>query len=111
MAGSPVMLCWIDAARSDLSRFQAHHCGSSRIYRTGIGTALLRDLMEWAKRSPEVRKIELLVRATNQRAVHFYSTLGFFEEGRFQKRICLPDGNFIDDLAMAWFPEPAHDQP
>jgi RimJ/RimL family protein N-acetyltransferase len=77
----------------------------------GIGTALMGDLMDWAKRSPKVRKIELLVRATNQRAVHLYSQLGFFEEGRFRKRICLPDGNFIDDLAMAWFPQPAHDRP
>ena len=85
--------------------------GSSRIYRPGIGTALLRGLTEWAKRSPKVRKIELLVRATNQRAVHFYSKSGFFEEGRLQKRICLPDGNFIDYLAMAWFPEPSDDQP
>ena len=36
----------------------------------GVGTALMVELMEWAKRSPKVRKIELLVRATNERAVH-----------------------------------------
>jgi RimJ/RimL family protein N-acetyltransferase len=77
----------------------------------GIGTALMIELLDWAKRSPKVRKIELLVRATNERAVHLYSKLGFIEEGRFKKRICLPDGNFIDDLAMAWFREPAHDHP
>jgi len=77
----------------------------------GIGTALLAELMDWAKRSPRVGKIELLVRATNQRAVHLYSKLGFIEEGRFHKRIRLPDGNFIDDLAMAWFPEPGRDHP
>ncbi|HEY1235546.1 MAG TPA: GNAT family N-acetyltransferase [Candidatus Binatia bacterium] len=72
-----------------------------------VGTALMAELMEWAKRSPKLRKIELLVRATNERAVQLYFKLGFIEEGGFQKRICLPDGNFIDDLAMAWFPEPA----
>ncbi len=77
----------------------------------GVGTALMVELMEWAKRSPKVRKIELLVRATNERAVHLYSKLGFIEEGRLQKRVCLPDGNLIDDLAMAWFPEAVHDHP
>lgn len=71
----------------------------------GIGTTLIRDLMEWAKQSPRVGKIELLVRATNERAIRLYSKLGFVEEGRFRNRVRLPDGNFIDDVAMAWFPQ------
>jgi ribosomal protein S18 acetylase RimI-like enzyme len=70
----------------------------------GIGEALMRDLMDWAKQSPRVLKIELLVRATNERAIRLYTKLGFVEEGRFKNRIKLPDGTFIDDLAMAWFP-------
>ena len=70
----------------------------------GIGTALMKDLMNWAKQNPGVEKIELLVRATNLRAIRMYSKLGFMEEGRFKKRIRLADGDFIDDLAMAWFP-------
>ena len=70
----------------------------------GIGTALMKDLMNWARQNPGVEKIELLVRATNLRAIRMYSKLGFMEEGRFKKRIRLADGNFIDDLAMAWFP-------
>lgn len=52
--------------------------------------------------SPE--KIELLVRATNARAIHLYSKLGFIEEGRFRNRVRLPDDEFVDDIAMAWFP-------
>lgn len=70
----------------------------------GIGMALMKDLMNWAKQNPGVEKIELLVRATNLRAIRMYSKLGFMEEGRFKKRIRLADGDFIDDLAMAWFP-------
>ena len=70
----------------------------------GIGSSLMRDLMEWSKQSPRVKKIELLVRATNERAIHLYSKLGFVEEGRFRNRVRLPDGSFLDDLAMAWFP-------
>jgi hypothetical protein len=39
--------------------------GSTRRW---IGTALMRDLMRWAEANPSLRKIELLVRATNFRA-------------------------------------------
>lgn len=71
----------------------------------GIGTSLMRDLMEWAKQSPRVKKLELLVRATNERAIRLYSKLGFVDEGRFRNRVRLPDGKFADDIAMAWFPD------
>src|SRR2546426_6432728 len=65
----------------------------------GIGDALMRDLMDWAKRTSRVAKIELLVRSTNERAIRLYSKLGFVEEGRFRNRVRLPDGSFLDDLA------------
>jgi len=71
----------------------------------GIGTALMQDLIDWAKRTPRIEKLELLVRATNERAIRLYSKLGFIEEGRFLKRVRLPNGKYVDDLAMAWFPE------
>jgi RimJ/RimL family protein N-acetyltransferase len=71
----------------------------------GIGAALLRDLLEWARRDDRVTKVELRVRSTNTRAIALYTKLGFVEEGRFRRRIRLPDGALIDDLAMAWFPE------
>jgi ribosomal protein S18 acetylase RimI-like enzyme len=51
------------------------------------------------------KKDELLVHASNERAIRLYSKFGFLEEGRFKDRIRLPDGSFRDDLAMAWFPE------
>lgn len=71
----------------------------------GIGEALMRDLMDWAKRTSRVGKIELLVRATNERAIRLYSKLGFVVEGRFRKRVRLSNGEFVDDIAMAWFPD------
>lgn len=71
----------------------------------GIGTALLEDLFSWARRDPRVQRIELRVRATNERAISLYRTFGFVEEGRFKERIALPDGTVVDDLAMAWFPK------
>jgi ribosomal protein S18 acetylase RimI-like enzyme len=70
----------------------------------GIGRALLQDLLAWASSDPRVRKVELLVRATNARAIRLYRDMGFVEEGRFRRRVRLADGSYIDDIAMAWFP-------
>jgi ribosomal protein S18 acetylase RimI-like enzyme len=71
----------------------------------GIGSALLTHLQAWARSTPEVRKVELLVRATNVGARRLYERFGFVEEGRFRERVRLPTGDFVDDIAMAWFPD------
>jgi ribosomal protein S18 acetylase RimI-like enzyme len=70
----------------------------------GIGTALIQHLQRWVRAEGDVEKIELLVRATNTDAVKLYRHLGFVEEGRLRNRVRLPNGQLIDDLAMAWFP-------
>ena len=78
----------------------------------GIGTAMMSALADWARRVPAVQKVELIVRATNDRARRLYEKFGFAEEGRFRDRIRLADGTFIDDVAMAWFPKrPADARP
>jgi putative acetyltransferase len=69
----------------------------------GIGTALLRHLLDWATHDARVTKVELRVRSTNTRAMGLYTKLGFVEEGRFRRRIRLEDGSFVDDVSMAWF--------
>ena len=70
----------------------------------GIGATLLKDLLDWVQRDSRVKKVELRVRATNQRAIALYRKFGFVEEGRFRNRIALPNGTLADDLSMAWFP-------
>jgi putative acetyltransferase len=73
----------------------------------GIGTSLLEGLLGWAQRDPRVKRVELRVRVTNERAIALYRKFGFIEDGRFQNRIALQDGTFTDDLSMAWFPMPS----
>jgi RimJ/RimL family protein N-acetyltransferase len=73
--------------------------------RQGVGTMMMSALVDWARRTPRVRKVELIVRSTNNVARRLYGKFGFVEEGRFRSRIRLPDGTFIDDVAMAWFPK------
>lgn len=66
----------------------------------GVGTALLNSLLTWARGDPAVRKIELLVRSTNERAIRLYKKFGFVEEGRFKDRVRTKDGGYIDDISM-----------
>ncbi len=66
----------------------------------GIGTQLMEKLIEWAKQSGKVEKIELNVRASNTRAIALYKKLGFNVEGRLKNRVKVGI-QYIDDILMA----------
>lgn len=66
----------------------------------GVGKLLMERLVQWAKETEGVEKIELLVRSTNERAISLYKKFGFIEEGRLTKRIKIADGKYIDDISM-----------
>ncbi|WP_220086662.1 GNAT family N-acetyltransferase [Herbaspirillum rubrisubalbicans] len=68
-----------------------------------IGTALMEFLLAWAAEHPEVEKIELRVREGNLVAKRLYERFGFVEEGRFSKRIRLPDRTYLANISMAKF--------
>ncbi|MBS0556483.1 MAG: GNAT family N-acetyltransferase [Proteobacteria bacterium] len=70
----------------------------------GIGTALMRALLDWARANRHVERIELRVRETNAAAIHLYGKCGFTEETRFRHRLKLADGRYLDDIGMACFP-------
>lgn len=70
----------------------------------GVGKAMLRDLLDWAQHDPRVGKVELNVRAGNERARRLYHRCGFVEEARFRRRVRRSDGAYEDDIGMAWFP-------
>ncbi len=71
----------------------------------GIGTVLLRALLDWARAHNGVERVELRVRASNEAAIHLYKKCGFSEESRFRKRVKLADGICVDDIGMTWFPQ------
>lgn len=66
----------------------------------GIGTNLMEKIIEWAKQSSTVEKIELNVRASNTRAIALYQKMGFSEEGCLKRHVKAGD-QYIDDLVMA----------
>ena len=71
----------------------------------GIGGAMLQHLTDWAQANPRVGKVELNVRAGNLRAQNLYRRAGFIEEARFTRRVRRLDGQYEDDIGMAWFPQ------
>jgi len=67
----------------------------------GLGGMLFEALIEAARQmQPPIARIELMVREGNTGAVGLYQRLGFAVEGRFAKRVRLPDGTIEDDFAM-----------
>jgi ribosomal protein S18 acetylase RimI-like enzyme len=66
----------------------------------GVGRALLGSLIEWARTAPAVEKIELNVRSSNTTAEALYRKMGFTEIGRWQRRVRIAPGRYVDDVAM-----------
>lgn len=67
----------------------------------GIGKKLMQYLIDWAKKSKNIEKIELNVLASNERAIGLYKKLGFVEEGRLKNRVKIADNCYLDEVAMA----------
>ncbi len=55
----------------------------------GIGKILMQYLIDWAKNSGIIRKINLRVREDNHKGIKLYKKLGFKEEGRISRDICV----------------------
>jgi ribosomal protein S18 acetylase RimI-like enzyme len=73
----------------------------SRHRASGVGTALMREVVAWATRSAHVRKLSLNVFAHNARAIALYRKFGFEEEGRREREYLFADGSFRADVLMA----------
>lgn len=65
----------------------------------GIGTALLKKLIDEADRSLGLRRIELLVITDNTPAINLYKKFGFTIEAT-RKNAAVKDGRFVDEYFM-----------
>lgn len=72
---------------------------SRKYWSIGIGSALVECMIEWAKASGIVRKINLRVRVDNQRALRLYERFGFTKEGLVSRQFKLAD-KFYDAYFM-----------
>jgi putative acetyltransferase len=66
----------------------------------GVGSALMRALLEHADRWANLMRVELTVFADNARAIALYRRFGFEEEGRM-RAYAWRDGAYADCLSMA----------
>ena len=65
-------------------------------------TILTIFLDEVARNRPDVGKVELIARESNERAIALYQSLGFLIEGRLEMRIRTPDRHYEADIPMGW---------
>jgi RimJ/RimL family protein N-acetyltransferase len=66
----------------------------------GVGSRLMASAIDWARGTGIVSRIELLVFARNEMAIHLYQKFGFIVEGRCRRAI-FRNGEYLDDLMMA----------
>jgi ribosomal protein S18 acetylase RimI-like enzyme len=50
----------------------------------------------------DIGRVELISRESNERAIRFYSTIGFKIEGRLEMRIRTADNHYEADIPMSW---------
>lgn len=77
----------------------------------GLGRALLGRVVEHARASEHLWRIELSVTPENPGAVALYESLGFEREGLQRGRFRQPDGTLLDDLVMGLWVGPEDQRP
>jgi RimJ/RimL family protein N-acetyltransferase len=86
-------------------RPRIHHSGEfgmsvlRKYWNLGIGGRMLAYLIEWARQTHVIRKINLRVRVDNLSAIHLYEKYGFVREGRLTREFYL-HGQFVDVFLM-----------
>ena len=68
-------------------------------WRQGIGSKMMKFLIDWAHQSKIIRKIDLTVRTDNKGAIKLYKQLGFIEEGKISRELQINE-IFYDALMM-----------
>ena len=66
-----------------------------RFWGLGVGSLMVDTLIDWAKGTDIIRKINLRVRTDNRRAIDLYVRKGFVTEGTMRDEICL-EGAYFD---------------
>ncbi len=67
----------------------------------GIGTELVRVLLEWAAAHPTIEKVCLGVFASNAHGRALYEKMGFKEECRREKEFKIGPGKYVDGIEMS----------
>lgn len=69
----------------------------------GVGRRLFIDFLEHVQmQRDDITRVELIARDSNEPMIKFYESMGFKQEGRFEKRVRNADGTFEADIPMGW---------
>lgn len=69
----------------------------------GVGRRLFIDFLESVQMNrPDITRVELIARDSNQQQIAFYESIGFRREGLFENRIMNADGTYEADVPMGW---------
>ena len=96
----------IHAVRLQARRFQHVFSGLTaavhpKYQGRGLGRQLFKSLLAKIDAlDPPVTRIELILQAGNAAALHLYLSLGFAEEGRLRRRVCVGEDKYADDIYM-----------
>lgn len=69
----------------------------------GLGSLLLKVLIEWANKNETIEKIGLSVHNNNERAIALYKKMGFEVEGVRKRDLKYAEGQYIDTVVMGRF--------
>ncbi len=69
----------------------------------GIGSLLLKVLLEWAAQNKTIEKIGLNVHSNNERAIALYKKMGFEIEGIKKRDVNYGEGQYVDTTVMGRF--------
>jgi RimJ/RimL family protein N-acetyltransferase len=105
---------WVTLFRAQ-AEFQRHTAelgmGIIQQYREiGLGTELMDRALRWAAEN-DIEKVNLGVRASNERAMALYHKFGFVQEGYRVRDIKDRQGRYDDDIEMAYFVPQAYLEP
>lgn len=95
--------CEGGALRRFTHRAEFGVCVLREYWGCGIGSSLLRAVLEWADAGETIAKIQLSVVATNESAIRLYRRHGFEIEGVLRKDRIHSDGCFYDTVLMGRF--------
>ena len=66
----------------------------------GLGTRMMQWLIDWAKGTDILTRLELEVFSGNARAIHVYEKVGFVKEG-VRRNAFIKEGRYVDSVLMA----------
>jgi len=105
-----VVVGWVTLFRAQ-AEFQRHTAELGmgivqQVREVGLGTELMDRALKWAAEN-NIEKVNLGVRASNERAMALYTKFGFVQEGYRLRHIKDRQGRYDDDIEMAYFvPQP-----